>query len=211
MIAASRHAFWNDSYSTLGNNMRLILTTLLTCTALAVVAEGQSLNEPKFEGEVGFSKFINPAQHFLTFDNGLLFGKDWRFAATPFGILRSKPHPFGFADQTLKGFRESYEPNDLQNSVHNNRRYFINWKGNIGTSGSPESGVHPHIPAFTDPSLAGGYCNRFYGYCELTADPVGADSEKDWGGANFVTSIRYRRFVSPASDEFVTMSFGIRF
>jgi hypothetical protein len=51
-------------------------------------------------------------------------------------------------------------------------------KGNIGAAGTPESGVHRRFLAFIDLSLAGDAVMGLR-YCELTADPFGADFGKE--------------------------------
>jgi hypothetical protein len=118
-----------DSLSTqmLGEPIKLIISTFLTCTAIAAIGNAQLLTKLTFEGAVGPSIPVGSAQNSMNTGYNFFFGAGWKFTPNVSTLLEFQYAHSSLTNQTLQAFGEADGFNRFW-SLTVNPRYYIHPK-----------------------------------------------------------------------------------
>lgn len=153
------------------------------------------------------------------------FTRRIRFTPHISGLLEYQVDRFSLTNTTLQNANQPDGFNSYW-SLTLNPRYEFTPYHHLGGYATGGYGLYHRRLAFTDPSQAGGYCDPFTGYCYDSGAPVVAEFANFKGGFNVgggltyalgdvgikvFTDVRFNRFLAHHSNDWVSVTFGIRF
>jgi len=196
----------------------------VTLVAAGCWAFAQDFNRWTFQGGVGPQFPLGGAHD--RFNNGwdLMFGAGRNITKNFAALLE-----YHYDRSSLSGLElaNANQPDGFNRfwSFTINPRYEFPIHGRWGAYGTGGYGIYSRRLAFTDPSLAQGYCDPYYG-CYGTGAPIVAENTIHNGGVNFgggvtwalgesglkvFTDVRYHRFLSHQNIDFLEVSFGLKY
>ena len=155
----------------------------------------------------------------------ILVGGGYNFTPHVAGLLEFQYDHFSLSNSALQAFNQ---PDGFVRfwSLSLSPRYDFNPQGRFDVYATGGYGLYARELAFTDPSQIQQFCDPYYGYCETSGAPVIASFTNYRGGVNLgggasyalgssgvkvFTDVRYNRIVSHSSNQFITLTFGIRY
>jgi len=198
-------------------------TLLLLLAGLSCA--GQDFHKWTFEGGAGPTLPVGAARDQWNTGWNLMFGGGYNFNPHVSGLLEFQYDHFNLSNAALLNFNQ---PGGYVHfwSLSVDPRYDFNPKGRFDVYATGGYGLFARTLAFTDPSQIQQYCDPYYGYCQTTGAPVIASFTNYKGGVNFgggvsyalggsglkvFTDVRYNRFLSHYNNEFLTLSFGLKY
>jgi len=196
----------------------LLLVTGLSCDA-------QDFRKWTVEGGVGPTFPVGAARDQWNTGWNLLFGGGYNFNPHVSGLLEFNYDSFGLSNAALYNFNQ---PGGYTHfwTISIDPRYDFNPKGRFDVYATGGYGMFARTLAFTDPSQIQTYCDPYYGYCQSSGAPVIASFTTYKGGINagggvsyalgdgglkVFADVRYYRLLSHTSNEFVTLTFGLKY
>lgn len=191
---------------------------------LGLSCAGQDFHKWTFEGGVGPSFPVASAKDRWNTGLNFLIGGGYNFTPHVSGLLEFQYDHFSLSNSALQAFNQ---PDGFIRfwSLSLSPRYDFNPQGRFDVYATGGYGLYARELAFTDPSQIQEICDPYYGYCEYSGAPVIASFTNYRGGLNLgggvsyplgssglkvFTDVRYNRFLSRNSNEFVTLTFGIK-
>jgi len=205
----------------MANPIRNIVVFLL----LSLAVEGQELPKYTFEGGGGVSIPSGAAADRFNTGWNLLFGGGYKFNAHISGLLEYQFDRFSLTNAVLQSANQPAGFNSYW-GLTLNPRYEFHPRGRLGGYLTLGYGLYHRTLAFTDPSQAVGYCDPFSGFCQNSGAPVVAQFTNWKGGYNLgggatyalgdsgfkvFMDVRYNRFIAVHNNDWVNLSFGVRF
>lgn len=195
------------------------------CLVFSFTAIGQEFSKYTFEGGGGFSTPTGAAADRFNTGWNLLFGGGYRFTNHISGLLEYQLDRFSLTNAVLQN---NNQPDGFNTywAFTLNPRYDFRPKSRFNPYATAGYGIYHRRLAFTDPSQATGYCDQFSGYCYNSGAPVVADFNNFkagynvGGGLNYAlgdtgmkvfTDVRFNRFIAHNTNDWVNVTFGIRF
>ncbi|MGJ5817959.1 outer membrane beta-barrel protein [Paludibaculum fermentans] len=199
--------------------------TAVVCLLFCLTAMAQEFSKYTFEGGGGFSAPSGAASDRFNTGWNLLFGGGYRFTKNISGMLEYQVDRFSLTNTLLQN---NNQPDGFNTywAFTLNPRYDFHPKGHINPYVTAGYGIYHRRLAFTDPSRATGYCDQFSGYCYNSGAPVVADftnfkaGYNVGGGLNYAlgdsgmkvfTDVRFNRFIAHNTNDWVSVTFGLRF
>ncbi|WP_321470659.1 outer membrane beta-barrel protein [uncultured Paludibaculum sp.] len=197
----------------------------VVCLLLSLSLKAEDFPKYTFEGGGGLSVPSGAAADRFNTGWNLLFGGGYRFTKNFSGLLEYQVDRFSLTNAVLQNANQPDGFNTYWGFTLN-PRYDFNPHGRFGGYATAGYGIYHRRLAFTDPSQAVGYCDPFSGYCSSSGAPVVADFTNFKGGYNagggvtyalgdsgmkVFTDVRYNRFMAHTANDWVNVTFGIRF
>ena len=182
--------------------MKSFFATLLTCTVLSGVASAQLLSTLTFDGDVSGAAFNTSEQ-----SSGHISVREPRWESAS-----NAPGPREF--RSLRALRSSRPLWAIGQQGVSNRLldpYVVHVKARMNAYDAAGNSLYLRSFVLVDPSRLVGFCPLNVGYCETPGGDAGTEFTVHEGAAKLVTKLRYNRILSGQNDEFLTLSFGIRF
>lgn len=203
------------------NSTRSVVLSLL----LSFAAAGQEYSKYTFEGGGGLSVPAGAAADRFNTGWNLLFGGGYRFNRHISGLLEYQLDRYSLTNTLLQN---SNQPDGFNSywSLTLNPRYDFTLHHGLGGYVTGGYGLYHRRLAFTDPSQSVGYCDPYTGYCYDNGAPVVAEFTNFKGGFNLgggmtyalgdsglkvFSDVRFNRFIARRSNDWVSISFGIRY
>jgi opacity protein-like surface antigen len=196
----------------------MCLLTVLPCW-------GQDFHKWTVEGGVGPTLPIGSARDRWNTGWNVLLGGGYNLNSHVSGLLELQYDRFSLSNAALQNFNQ---PDGYTHfwSLSIDPRYDFNPKGRFDVYATGGYGLFARTLAFTDPSQIQTYCDPYYGFCQTSGAPVIASFTNYHGGINFgggvsyalgesgfkvFADVRYNQFLAHANNEFVTLSFGLKY
>ena len=196
----------------------VVLFTGLSCA-------GQDFHKWTFEGGAGPTLPAGSAKDRWNTGWNIMFGGGYNFTPHVSGLLEFQYDHFSLSNSALQTLNQ---PDGFIRfwSLSLSPRYDFNPKGRFDVYATGGYGLYARYLAFTDPSQIQQICDPYYGYCDSSGAPVIASFTNYRGGVNLgggvsyalgssglkvFTDVRYNRFLSHTSNEFITFTMGIKY
>lgn len=197
----------------------------VVCLLISAAANAQEFSKYTFEGGGGVSLPSGTAADRFNTGWNLLFGGGYRFTRHISGLLEYQVNRFSLTNAVLQNANQPDGFNTYWGFTLN-PQYDFHPGGRLDGYVTGGYGIYHRRLAFTDPSQAVGYCDYYSGYCSNSGAPVIADFTNFKAGYNtgggvtyrlgdtglkFFTDVRFNRFIARNSNDWVNLTFGIRF
>jgi hypothetical protein len=184
-------------------SMKSFFATLLACTVLSGVASAQLLSTLTFDGDVRGAAFTGSEQS--TDQTSVRDPTRWAFTSNAPGLREFRSLRALRTNRPLWATSQRGVPNRLLDP------YVVHVKARMNAYDAAGNSLYLRSFVPADPSRLVGFCPFNVGYCETPGGDTGTEFTVHEGAAKLVTKLRYNRILSAQNDEFLTLSFGIRF